>query len=108
MKKKLRWKISCCCPFNGTVVPDFRPTVLSIRSTHLDPDSYHKIFSYFASHSWSHLNSKFDSLPHDAVGSLKNCKLREFSYVILIALDNEVPPYVIFDIIVPLRAWDVF
>ncbi len=40
--------------FNRTVGSDFLPTVFPIRSTHLGPGSHPKIFSSFASTSWSY------------------------------------------------------
>jgi hypothetical protein len=42
------------------------------------PDSHAKIFSSFASTSWTYLNLKFDSPLHDAAGSKIKKKLGEF------------------------------
>jgi hypothetical protein len=51
------------------------------------PNSHPKIFSSFASSSWSYLNLKFDFLLHQAVGeSKKDRELGEFYDMNLIGL----------------------
>jgi hypothetical protein len=57
--------------FKGTVAPDFYLWFFSSEVPTWASDSHPKIFSSFASASWSYLNLKFDFPLHHGAGSKK-------------------------------------